>query len=82
MFEIFGVPSTALFGQLLLGLINGSFYALLSICLLYTSQELRDDGGADATGVGAPRDDGPLAGQQSEQAFRPLDQGGCALVKQ
>ena len=33
MFEIFGVPSTALFGQLLLGLINGSFYALLSIGL-------------------------------------------------
>ena len=33
MFEIFGVPSTAFFGQLLLGLINGSFYALLSIGL-------------------------------------------------
>jgi len=33
VFEIFGVPSTALFGQLLLGLINGSFYALLSIGL-------------------------------------------------
>src|SRR6478735_11253705 len=33
MIEIFGVPSTALFGQLLLGLINGSFYALLSIGL-------------------------------------------------
>jgi len=33
MFEIFGVPSTALFGQLLLGLINGSFYALLSLGL-------------------------------------------------
>ncbi len=29
MFELFGVPSTALFGQLLLGLINGSFYAML-----------------------------------------------------
>src|ERR1700752_2373708 len=29
MFEIFGIPSQALFGQLLLGLINGSFYALL-----------------------------------------------------
>jgi branched-chain amino acid transport system permease protein len=33
MFEIFGVPSQALFGQLLLGLINGSFYALLSLGL-------------------------------------------------
>ncbi len=33
MFEIFGVPSTALFGQLLLGLINGAFYATLSIGL-------------------------------------------------
>ena len=27
MIEIFGVPSQALFGQLLIGLINGSFYA-------------------------------------------------------
>src|SRR6516165_6808108 len=33
MFEIFGIPSTALFGQLLIGLINGSFYALLSLRL-------------------------------------------------
>jgi branched-chain amino acid transport system permease protein len=33
MFEIFGIPSTALFGQLLVGLINGSFYALLSLGL-------------------------------------------------
>ena len=33
MIEIFGIPSTALFGQLLLGLINGSFYALLSLGL-------------------------------------------------
>jgi branched-chain amino acid transport system permease protein len=33
MFEIFGIPSTQLFGQLLLGLINGSFYALLSLGL-------------------------------------------------
>jgi len=33
MVEIFGVPSQALFGQLLLGLINGSFYALLSLGL-------------------------------------------------
>jgi branched-chain amino acid transport system permease protein len=33
MFQIFGVPSQALFGQLLLGLINGSFYALLSLGL-------------------------------------------------
>ncbi len=31
--EIFGVPSGALFGQLLIGLINGSFYALLSLGL-------------------------------------------------
>jgi len=33
MFEVFGIPSQALFGQLLLGLINGSFYALLSLGL-------------------------------------------------
>ncbi len=33
MIEIFGVPSQALFGQLLIGLINGSFYALLSLGL-------------------------------------------------
>ena len=33
MSEIFGVPSQALFGQLLIGLINGSFYALLSLGL-------------------------------------------------
>src|SRR5215475_9961480 len=33
MLEIFGIPSQALFGQLTLGLINGSFYALLSLGL-------------------------------------------------
>ena len=33
MFEVFGIPSQAFFGQLLLGLINGSFYALLSLGL-------------------------------------------------
>ncbi|WP_137045553.1 branched-chain amino acid ABC transporter permease [Pseudolabrys sp. FHR47] len=33
MLTIFGVPSAALFGQLLIGLINGSFYALLSLGL-------------------------------------------------
>jgi branched-chain amino acid transport system permease protein len=33
MFDVFGIPSTALFGQLLIGLINGSFYALLSLGL-------------------------------------------------
>src|SRR6266852_2156429 len=33
MFEIFGVPPQLLFGQLLLGLINGSFYAVLSLGL-------------------------------------------------
>ena len=33
MVEIFGIPSAALFGQLLIGLINGSFYALLSLGL-------------------------------------------------
>jgi branched-chain amino acid transport system permease protein len=33
MFEVFGVTSQALFGQLLIGLINGSFYALLSLGL-------------------------------------------------
>jgi len=31
--EIFGIPAAALFGQLLIGLINGSFYALLSLGL-------------------------------------------------
>ncbi|MEN9484856.1 branched-chain amino acid ABC transporter permease [Sphaerotilus montanus] len=31
--EIFGISSQALFGQLLLGLINGSFYAVLSLGL-------------------------------------------------
>jgi branched-chain amino acid transport system permease protein len=33
MFSIFDIPSQALFGQLLIGLINGSFYALLSLGL-------------------------------------------------
>jgi branched-chain amino acid transport system permease protein len=33
MFEILGIPSQALFSQLLIGLINGSFYALLSLGL-------------------------------------------------
>jgi branched-chain amino acid transport system permease protein len=33
MFEMLGVSSQALFGQLLIGLINGSFYALLSLGL-------------------------------------------------
>jgi branched-chain amino acid transport system permease protein len=33
MTEIFGVPTQALFGQLLLGLINGAFYAMLSLGL-------------------------------------------------
>jgi len=33
MSEIFGVPLQALFSQLLIGLINGSFYALLSLGL-------------------------------------------------
>src|SRR3977135_1868711 len=33
MTEIFGVPTQALFGQLLIGVINGSFYALLSLGL-------------------------------------------------
>ena len=31
--EFFGVPTQALYGQLLIGLINGSFYALLSLGL-------------------------------------------------
>ena len=31
--EIFGIPTQALFGQLLVGLINGSFYAMLSLGL-------------------------------------------------
>lgn len=33
MDTLFGVPTRALFGQLLIGLINGSFYALLSLGL-------------------------------------------------
>jgi branched-chain amino acid transport system permease protein len=33
MTTIFGVPAAALYGQLLIGLINGSFYALLSLGL-------------------------------------------------
>ncbi|GGH13379.1 branched-chain amino acid ABC transporter permease [Alsobacter metallidurans] len=33
MTTIFGVPTAALYGQLLIGLINGSFYALLSLGL-------------------------------------------------
>jgi branched-chain amino acid transport system permease protein len=33
MFELLGIPPQAFFGQLLLGLINGSFYALLSLGL-------------------------------------------------
>ena len=33
MMTIFGIPTAALFGQLLLGLINGSFYAILSLGL-------------------------------------------------
>jgi len=33
MEEIFGIPTPLLFGQLLLGLINGAFYALLSLGL-------------------------------------------------
>ncbi len=31
--EIFGIPTQALFGQLLIGLINGSFYAMLCLGL-------------------------------------------------
>ena len=33
MSTVFGVPTQALFGQLLIGLINGSFYAMLSLGL-------------------------------------------------
>ena len=33
MTEIFGIPLPALLGQLLLGLVNGSFYAMLSLGL-------------------------------------------------
>ncbi|MGC4077583.1 MAG: branched-chain amino acid ABC transporter permease, partial [Rubrivivax sp.] len=33
MMEIFGLPLTAFMGQLLLGLVNGSFYAMLSLGL-------------------------------------------------
>jgi branched-chain amino acid transport system permease protein len=33
MDDIFGIPLPLLFGQLLLGLINGSFYAMLSLGL-------------------------------------------------
>src|SRR5258707_14241355 len=33
MTELFGIPTQPLFGQLLIGLINGSFYALVSLGL-------------------------------------------------
>ncbi len=33
MMTVFGIPAAALFGQLLLGLINGAFYAMLSLGL-------------------------------------------------
>ena len=33
MFELLGVPPQALFGQVMLGLINGAFYAMLSLGL-------------------------------------------------
>ena len=33
MMTIFGIPGPLLFGQLLLGLINGAFYAMLSLGL-------------------------------------------------
>jgi branched-chain amino acid transport system permease protein len=33
MTELFGIPTQALFGQLLIGLINGAFYAMLSLGL-------------------------------------------------
>jgi len=33
MFELLGIPPQALFGQLLLGLINGAFYAMMSLGL-------------------------------------------------
>src|SRR5215470_15738010 len=33
MTEVFGVPIQALFGQLVLGLVNGCFYAMLSLGL-------------------------------------------------
>jgi len=33
MMTVFGIPAAALFGQLLLGLINGAFYAVLSLGL-------------------------------------------------
>src|SRR5919112_749315 len=33
MTGIFGIPTAALFGQLLLGLVNGAFYAILSLGL-------------------------------------------------
>jgi branched-chain amino acid transport system permease protein len=33
MFELIGIPPQALFGQLLLGMINGAFYAILSLGL-------------------------------------------------
>ena len=33
MSTIFGIPTPALYGQILIGLINGSFYAMLSLGL-------------------------------------------------
>ena len=37
MIPLLGIPTQVLFGQLLLGLINGSFYALLSLGLPRTA---------------------------------------------
>ena len=39
MTEIFGIPTQALFGQLLIGLINGAFYAMLSLGLAWCPEE-------------------------------------------
>ena len=55
--EIFGIPIQAMMGQLLIGLINGSFYALLSLGLKCgTEIEICAEGGDEAAAVRAVTD--------------------------
>lgn len=35
MTSLFGIPIQALMGQVILGLVNGSFYAILSLVLIH-----------------------------------------------
>ena len=47
MSEIFGIPIQALLGQLLLGLVNGSFYAMLSLGLAVIAEGVETEGQRD-----------------------------------